>query len=147
MKAKTNAAALYLGICLLLRAEKQRYGGLAHEIENKFLYRHKKYRINIASAYNLLVNWHSDLQTMATYAVRHDGVTFINIARGDPQGATIPSLRHIQKDITQNECYNCHKMGHYTSDCPLPQTCGQSSVQMLMASFAFDKFHRVNDHF
>jgi hypothetical protein len=128
---KLEAWDRYLATVFILGTDLIRYGGLIPYIENNYLNGTNKFPRTITAAYNLLVNWKGD-PNKQPQGVTSDGVAFTN------DGVALAQPARAKKDIANIECYNCGKLGHYSSDCPKPRK--QTGEQLLTARIESGEF-------
>jgi hypothetical protein len=133
---KLEARDRYLATVFILGADQVRYGRLIRDIKNNYLNGTDEFPKTI-TAYNLLVNWKGDPNKQPR-GVISDGVAFTN------DGVALAQPTRVKKDVANIECYNCGKLGHYSSDCPKPRK--QTGEQLLTAGIESGEFHG-NDNF
>ena len=103
----------FLGVMLLLNADRARYGRLIEDAENSFLLKQNVYPKSITEAYNMMTNWKQDPRNYAQVAgAMNDGVSFTTVGHREPRkGKNAPDIKTVT-------CYKCGEKRHYSPECP-----------------------------
>ena len=124
---KKRAKDKMLGVALIRRADRGRYGKLMTDLKDQYTLKSDVYPSDITAAFNLLENYSSKPNTRRDERNQHntEGLQFAQ--RSEP----IPGRNG---KLFQNvECYRCNKKGHYANQCPI---IGKDGVQLMMINGA-----------
>ena len=112
-----------LAIALITGADPTKFGTLTAHLSNQYAAGYDEYPSDVAGAYNLLVNYRSPENLPRPRSAHQSApVTSSTATVGTSSGitfaksGTVPGSNGLTHD--EIECYNCHSIGHYASNCP-----------------------------
>ena len=120
---KRRAKDKMLGVALIRRADRGRYGKLMTDLKDQYTLKSDVYPNDITAALNLLENYSSKPNTKRDEKNKQntEGLQFAQTSE------IIPGRNgKLFQDV---ECYRCNKKGHYANQCPL---VGKDGVQLMM---------------
>ncbi len=104
--ARTRAKEKYLARVFFTGADKQRFGKLIEETENRYVKGYNEYPDTVDDAHSLMANLSTSASVVQGVRPGSHGMAFATT--GDDSAA------HIT-------CFNCGEQGHYAPDCPSPK--------------------------
>ena len=126
-----------LAMIFLMNSDHKKYGDLTSKLHNDFLLGTNNYPASFTEAFSLLLNY--ETPSKKNIYVKQDPPTPIH------QNEQVTGANFAQKNknlvqgndgkIHENiECYKCHSIGHYATQCPEPER-GLQSFQFDISSF------------
>jgi hypothetical protein len=140
VEASQIARDKYLAVAYIAASDKTHYGKLLEDLENDFTKGTNNYPVNVASAYNLVVNYKNYLKA---------GGRLIN----DTEVVSFANVRRRQVDRSKVKCYNCNVLGHYANECTEKnadnaggnETVTEGTANVVIADDIVDDYEDVDE--
>ena len=133
-------------ILLLKNSDDRRYGDLAQRLKEGSYLSRNEYPETVASMYELMAKHAghvTDLRVQGQ-SKRRPGMTFAQ--RNSEENVGPKTLVAGVDGKTHNiECYNCHKFGHYASQCPESPVIKNTGVDLLQKKVLFIQSDTTDD--
>jgi hypothetical protein len=114
-----KARDLYLATAFVFSVDRGRYGKLIEDLANNFVQGTNKYPKTLEDAYNILMYWKYDSRGNGrNVGIETEGVAFAQDGERRP------------RDMSEIECFICHKKGHIATNCPNKRKKGSENVNL-----------------